>query len=388
MTIASYQAANPTSIIANAMFNFDAFGKQNFKLNGTVYVSTSWAFDYNTYLANSTNISSYTYTSSSQITWSASQLSYLNQITSTYSSFANISFASAVDYSQNGYSPLDVGTLSNINISFIYRPDFKYSGEAALGNDTSFKYAGSAGDIVLNYYEFGSNGLNNDTSLNPYSYGWHTLMHEIGHNLGLSHPHLSYSSTSVVLTADYSATTTVGFNKLGFHINNPIDMNKEYFTVMSYDDEVTPTGKDTFALTPMILDVIALQEIYGAGSGTSGSGNDTITPGTNGSVDSFRTYFDTGGIDTVNLINYTSGAYLNMGTTIDGAPHLVGVCMSYADGINLINNGNDPSSLRWLYGEYENAIGSTSNDLIYGNALNNVINGNGGSDTIDGGGNF
>jgi serralysin len=134
----------------------------------------------------------------------------------------------------------------------------------------------------------------------------------------------------------------------------------------------------------MILDVIALQEAYGVGSGSTGSSNDTITIGASGAVNSYRTYFDAGGVDTVNLSNYTSGAYIHLGTSIVGAPRLVGVSMSTADR-QLMLAGSSPQSLRWFYGDFENAIGSTGNDVITGNALNNAITGGSGNDAIDGG---
>ena len=244
-----------------------------------------------------------------------------------------------------------------------------------------FRYSGSRGDIVLNGAGFNSNDYNLDSS----SFGFSTLMHEIGHSLGLSHPHDSNGNGVSTLTADYAATMYAGFDKLGFQINNPEDMDKEYFSIMSYDDGSPPTGPNTYAQTPMILDVIALQGAYGEGRGSSGAGNDTIAPGGLDDVAAFRTYFDTGGTDTINLANYTSGAYLNMGTEIVGAPHLVGVSMSKDDSRKMLN-GDDPASLRWFYGEYENASGSAASDLIVGNVLNNIISGQGGDDLIFGGG--
>ncbi|QOJ22171.1 MAG: hypothetical protein HRU77_12380 [Gammaproteobacteria bacterium] len=162
-------------------------------------------------------------------------------------------------------------------------------------------------------------------------------------------------------------------------------MYKEYFTIMSYDDQnsLLPGSNVVYqAYTPMILDVIALQQAYGEGSGTSGSGNDSITPGIAG----YRTYFDTGGIDTVDLSDYTSGAYFNMGVNITGAAHLVGVSMSTFDAQNTISLGKDPANLRWFYGEYENATGSAAADQIVGNSLDNMIVGKDGNDTLSGGG--
>jgi hypothetical protein len=211
-------------------------------------------------------------------------------------------------------------------------------------------------------------------------------MHELGHSLGLSHPHLVFNQTTGVatLTSDFVATDTVGFNKLGFVTNSGADMNKEYFTIMSYDDEKPSGGTDTFAQTPMILDVIALQNAYGPGTGSSSSGNDVITPGSAGVVSAYRTYFDVGGTDTINLVNYTTGVYLHMGTSIAGANHLVGVSMSMSDH-QLMVGGGSPQSLRWFYGEFENAIGSPGTDFIIGNDLNNIITATSGNDAIDGG---
>jgi len=374
----------PTSIISKALFNFDVFGITNFKLTGTVNVSVSDSFTYAQYRLASTSLSNEIYTSLStgKTNWIQAQLDNINLIVSNYSNFINLSFSPVIN--DSGKTPAEVGNTSDINISVIYRTDLDFSGRSALGDDTSFGYTGSRGDIVLNLDGFGSRGLSNDYSLNLSSFSGHALMHEIGHSLGLSHPHLTIVNDIPTITTDFAATTTIGFDKLGFHISRPLDMNKEYFTVMSYDDQVPPSGGDTFAQNPMILDVIALQTAYGEGHGSSGSGDDVIAPGGNGGVNSYRSYFDTGGTDTIDLVNYSSGAYLHMGTTITGAAHPVGVSMSMADK-NTMDSGSGPASLRWFYGEFENAKGSASADLIYGNALDNIISGGAGNDTLSGG---
>jgi len=382
---ATYVPFTPTRLIEIAMFNFDAFGISDYKLTGTVGVSVSDAFTAAQYHASPSTISSDIYTSlaSGSAAWTTTQLNNINLVTSIYSNFINLGFSPVVN--ESGFTPSAVGPASNINISLIYRTDLSSSGESALGTDTSFGYAQSRGDIVLNVNGFGSSGLANDYSLDASSFGFHTLMHEIGHSIGLSHPHSSITNRIAVLTADYAATMNVGFDKLGFHIDSASDMNKEYFSVMSYDDQTPAGAPDTFAQTPMILDVIALQAAYGEGAGSSGTGDNTIAPGGSAGVGSYRSYFDTGGIDTIDLVNYATGAYLHMGTSIVSAAHLVGVSMSMVDANTMINAGGDPASLRWFYGEYENASGSAASDVIIGSSLNNVINGLSGDDTITGG---
>ncbi|MCX7175815.1 MAG: hypothetical protein NT159_18200 [Proteobacteria bacterium] len=382
--MATYVAYTPTSIIGKALFNLDAFGMANYKVSGTVGVSVSDAYTEAQYLASSPQLSKdlYTSLSSGNVGWTSAQTANIDSITATYSRFIDLQFSPVADYS--GATPAAVANKSDINISLIYRPDWSSAGESAGGVDSNFGYPGSRGDIVLNWHGFGSAGSNNDKSLSSTTFGFHALMHEIGHSLGLSHPHSSVTGGITTITADYAATTGVGFDKLGFRIDSPLDMNKEYFSVMSYDDQTVTGQADTFAQTPMILDVIALQGAYGEGAGTSGSGNDVIAPGGKGGVAAYRTYFDTGGIDTIALGNYSSGAYLHMGTAIDGAAHLVGVSMSREDENAMLSLKRDPASLRWFYGEYENALGSAADDHIVGNALDNSISGLAGNDSIDG----
>lgn len=134
----------------------------------------------------------------------------------------------------------------------------------------------------------------------------------------------------------------------------------------------------------MILDVIALQEAYGEGHGTSGNGDDRIVPGGNGGVISYRTYFDKGGNDTIDLMHYVEGCYLMMGETIAGASHLVGVSMGIADANRMRHLKSDPYSLRWYYGEFESASGSIAGDFLGGNEFANTLLGLDGDDTLSG----
>jgi len=382
-SMATYLPYTPTSVIEKALFNLDAFGMANYRMSGTVNVSVSDAFTKAQYASSSPRISGDIYTAfaSGSAGWTAAQLANIDSVMARFSSFIDLKLSPVVD--KSGSTPAQVGSASDINISLIYRTDWPHAGESGGGVDTNFGYADSRGDIVLNWSGFGG-GSNSDTSFGSTSFGFHALMHEIGHSLGLAHPHLTIFKGFPLLSAQYRATATVGFDKLGFPTDGTLDMNKEYFTIMSYDDQTVAGQADTYAQTPMILDVIALQGAYGAGGGTSGSGDDTITPGGEGGVAAYRTYFDTGGSDTIMLTNYATGAYLNMGTSIDGATHLVGVSMSAEDEHAMTMLKQDPASLRWFYGEFENAAGSAASDHILGNGLDNSIKGESGDDNLFG----
>lgn len=376
------------------MFNFDMFGIANYKISGLVRVSVSDAFNYSDYLSRNYSFFYSALHTNDEVPWTPSMLDGIQSVLATYSQFINLQFDWKGDYdfigSDTTANPEDVGraAVSDINISWINRPDVNFSGISGGKNELVFKYEGGAGDIFLNNAFLPFNFDGNSTTRQ-------TLIHELGHSLGLSHPHSGYNYTTDVptISPDFAATQYLGFKQLGFSINSAADMYKEYFTVMSYDDQISSLPNSNYvyrSYTPMILDVIALQQAYGEGAGTSGSGNDTINAGTAG----YRTYFDTGGVDTVDLTSYSDAAYLNMGVSITGAAHLVGVAMSKFDAQNTILSSGNPTNLRWLYGEYENAIGSSSDDFIVGNALDNKIEGRGsddkfiglaGNDTIDGG---
>lgn len=385
----------PNTAITKAMFNFDAFGLSDYTLSGPIRVSVSDDFsrdDYSNPGYSRFNPMLYT-AGPNEVAWTAQMKSNIQEILQTYSQFANISFQWVGDYdtfssgADTTPNPEDVGRagVSDININWIDRSDVNFAGiSGGSSDDFLFHYIGAANDIFLNAY---APKFNDDLSLNLNTRARQTLMHELGHSLGLSHPHSAYNIDTGIptITDDYAATKDLGFSQLGFRTNSALDMYKEYFTIMSYDDQnsLLPGSNVVYqAYTPMILDVIALQQAYGEGNGTSGSGNDTITPGIAG----YRTYFDTGGIDTVDLSDYTSGAYFHMGVSITGAAHLVGVSMSTFDAQNTIALGKDPANLRWFYGEYENAAGSAAADQITGNSLDNVIEGKDGNDTLSGGG--
>lgn len=73
----------------------------------------------------------------------------------------------------------------------------------------------------------------------------------------------------------------------------------------------------------------------------------------------------------------------------------VGVIIPIYAAFNTILADGSPQALRWLYGDYENVLGSSSGDFIIDNPKNNyiitldgdnsIVLTGGGVDTIDGG---
>ena len=214
------------------------------------------------------------------------------------------------------------------------------------------------------------------------NYAWHTTLHEIGHALGLKHAHEDDWSYGAV----------------------PSDFDSMEYSVMSYRSYVDASldGPYTneywgYAQSYMMLDIAALQQMYGADfttnsgntiyswSPTSGAtlvnGVAAISPGANRI---FATIWDGGGNDTYDLSKYTTNL------KIDLAPGSFSLFSSsqqanlgdghYARGniFNALQYHGDARSL------IENAIGGSGNDAISGNAAINTLTGNAGNDALHG----
>ena len=172
-----------------------------------------------------------------------------------------------------------------------------------------------------------------ETSLGEGGYSYFTLMHELGHALGLMH----------------TFSPGAGFNGAE---------NTEQFSVMAYD---WSAWGSRYAESFMLYDIAALQEMYGANTDYN-AGNTTYTL-ENGAA---KTLWDGGGTDTLD------GSALSGDLAIDLRD------ASFSSIGNTYNFGI-------AYGvDIENVNTGSGSDTITANALDNVINTNGGGDTIAG----
>ncbi|MHC8373711.1 M10 family metallopeptidase C-terminal domain-containing protein [Pseudomonas sp. MDT1-85] len=181
------------------------------------------------------------------------------------------------------------------------------------------------------------------------TYDFMTFVHEIGHALGLKHPFESSQSNSTLIS--------------------PL-LDNSHYSIMSYNNAYSyqPT-------TPMLLDILAIQKIYGANMLWQ-TGNNVYRWAPDQSV--FETIWDAGGNDTIDASNQLAAVRLNLN---EGEFSNIGKAFVDIANLELINDG-----LAIAFGaKIENAIGSAFDDDLIGNALDNVLDGGAGQDIMIGG---
>ena len=237
-----------------------------------------------------------------------------------------------------------------------------------VGNLGLHEVPDNSGSPISGYFNYQSSTW---SDLSVGSYGYVTVIHELGHGLGLAHPHDGGSHSDATKFPGVKGPWTLG----------SYGLNQGIWTTMSYNDgwnlEPSPAENFGYQGTPMALDIAALQALYGANIHTATGNNIYVLPSQQASGTYWSCLWDAGGTDTISNAGSSLGATINL----NAAP-LVGAnaggFVSWNKGISggyTIANGVD----------IENAVGGNGDDILIGNALANDLDGGLGIDRMSGG---
>jgi len=254
---------------------------------------------------------------------------------------------------------------------------------------------GEGGDIWFGrseqpYYETPQRG----------NWGYSTMLHEIGHTMGLKHGQDDYSSEDLGFIFEDGGsifgTRALEYGKDG-----------QAWSLMTYTGG--PDGVPNFqgeganqAQTYMQFDIAALQYLYGANFTTLADDTvyrwDAVTGqgfvnGIGRGVPTasvvFETIWDGGGTDTYDLSDYAGGMTVDLRpgafSTFSVAQRADNNALS---GVGIAAPGNIANALLYqgdVRSLIENAIGGAGDDRLIGNQVANVLAGGGGNDVLAGG---
>lgn len=253
-------------------------------------------------------------------------------------------------------------------------------------------------------------------------YGNTTLVHEIGHSLGLSHPgaYNGAGATNYTGQAEY-AQDSMQYSIMSYWSGSETNALTVNWSVVL----------NNYAQTPMLHDIYAIQKVYGADPTTRAT-DTTYGFNSNAGYDvydfsknpfPYLSIYDAGGNDTIDLSGFTTSQFIDLHpgsfSSIGGAaPSLADINAARAElGFAptgpidaLINSymnaaasriasdqallGQAPvtgirtteyQNVSIAYGTIiENATGGSGRDLIHGNAVDNILKGMGGDDVLRG----
>jgi serralysin len=288
------------------------------------------------------------------------------QIDSTVAAFAAWSDVANITFVRVGSGNSGPGAYSNDATILVGGYSTGAAGAAAfayLPSTGNRDFGNVQGDIWVNI----SQSANANMVFG--GYGPHTMFHEIGHAIGLSHP------------SPYNASENANPN----YITNAAYFNdSRMFSAMSYFSSGSTGGSlALFSAAAQMHDIAAAQFLYGPNmnsrtgdtvygfNSNTGLAHFALTSGTTGAVFAI---WDAGGVDTLDVSGFSQNANIDLraeafssagpGSAVNStAVYNIGI----ARGVTV-----------------ENAITGGGDDVLRGNAVGNLLNGGAGFDSLNG----
>ncbi|WP_310626677.1 Ig-like domain-containing protein, partial [Limnohabitans sp.] len=257
----------------------------------------------------------------------------------------------------------EVFNESEANLTEWLLPASVFAGSADTYSWQTLPQSASGGDIARSEGDFSLDYASyfQGPQAKVGNYAWSTMLHEIGHGLGLDHPFDGAERFPGV-----NVPSDLGSNNL----------DAKLFSIMAYNGNFSYNGANFSLVSPNnfgAFDIAALQRLYGANTQTN-SGDDLYVLGVNAS----STIWDTGGNDTLSAAGATASAVLDLRAATLGNEVGGGGFLSY---INAPILGKIRYATTLAQGVViENAIGTNSADILIANAADNHLTGGFGAD--------
>ncbi|MFS2002607.1 DUF4214 domain-containing protein [Duganella sp. CT11-25] len=266
----------------------------------------------------------------------AAQAAGVKAALASWSAVANITFVPVASGGQIEFGTSDQGHDSG---AFSYRPDGHGSTLYVLSNNT----------------------LNVNFDMTAGNYGLSTLIHEVGHTLGFKHP------------GDYGAGTgtTVGPFL-------PADYENRDYSIMSYNDGAGFEWSNSYDATPMVLDIQAIQYLYGVNKSYHASDDTYRFTDTSAA----QCVWDAGGNDTFDFSQCTQRTLINLreGGFSSTEPAYSNISIAFNVNIEKAIAGSGGSYM-FANNNGNTLVGGAGTDIIYEGGGNDTISGDGG-DTV------
>jgi serralysin len=264
-----------------------------------------------------------------------------------WSTVANVTFTEVANGGKLAFGTNDQGDVS---AAYAYYP-----------------YPSSYSGVYLNNQDA------NNKNFAAGSYGLMTIIHEIGHSLGLKHP------------GNYNAG---GGGTEGPYL--PTETDNHDYTLMSYNSGAMGKLAYQFSSTPMMYDILAVQYLYGANT-TYHAGNDDYHLSDKNVP---LCIWDGGGYNTLDMsactgatiVNLNEGSFSETNRGYHNISIAFGVTMQAGragqGGANVIGNAVDNA----LFGGngIDTLDGAAGNDVLHAGLGNDSLLGGSGNDTLDG----
>lgn len=338
--------------------------------------------------------------------WSDKTTDGGSSFTLSYSMLGSSLSGTATSKDKKGYKPMTTAQSSAVGKALTYIASLinvKFvagkSGSADLNFGTNNQGGVSAG--YANYphgsgahksYIMLANDQTTNTSPARGNYGWQTLVHEIGHAIGLKHPG-NYNAGGGGGTPPYLSDSTDNQRNTIMSYNAPADTSVYNYKLttttrgVSLSGSVSKVGVYGF----MQYDLAALQYLYGANTKTNGNGQTTVFTNAWKGLQTLwapvaNTTIDAKSVTNNNIIDMRDGAFSSINILPTTPTDIAAIDKKYGSSF-----GATYAKANTYFG-YNNVavaegskigtvMGGTKVDVIYANTDNGLtIDGGAGSD--------